>query len=397
MLMKAEGRSVRSHPVLKRLLELRYTIEKLRPIDAKMKYQIDRLLKQAKGVTDQELPSSSSRPNPLALVDDDEEEVEDTKNVKDGVYRAPRMAAVPYYDDKEKEQLKERLERKKKRIRNSEMFEALREEFGAQPEEFSSSGITQSADAKALEKEADERREFEEERFVRLTLSRKEKKDMRRRQKEAGRLDSINSIGDIADLEELNDIAAMATRGENESKVRADKPLLPSADSNLERAMKALQQLDGDGPEQRIKMNVFADILEAEESSSVGKRRRRPLPESDEEEENLLEAFSKRKKEFQDKKKEHYTAEPRYGGIEETVGEGEKRAASYEIMKNKGLTPHRKKENRNPRVKKRMAYDKALMRRKGQVREVITGAAANYGGELTGIKKNISRSRKIGN
>ena len=69
----------------------------------------------------------------------------------------------------------------------------------------------------------------------------------------------------------------------------------------------------------------------------------------------------------------------------------------YEIMKNRGLTPHRKKENRNPRVKKRHQYEKAIVRRKGQVREVIAGAAGSYGGELTGIKANIARSRKIGN
>lgn len=404
MLMKAEGRSVRSHPVMRRLLELRYSIEKLRGIDAKLKYQIDRLLKQAKGVTDPDLPSSSARPNPMALVEDEEGEeggIEDHFAAKEKVYRAPRMAAVPYYDDNEKDKLKERLERKKKRIRSSEMFEAMREEFGSEPEEFSSSGLTQSADLKALEKEAEERREFEEERFVRLTLSRKEKKDMKRRQREARRLDSINSIGDIADLEDFNDIAAIATAGESESKSRGeDKSNQPAGEANLERAMRMLQEFDDDDePVARVKKNSKEIALSGEDENHAGGKRRRPLPEpEDEEEENLLEAFSKRKKEFQSKKKEHYTAEPRYGGIEEVVGEGEKRAASYEIMKNKGLTPHRKKANRNPRVKKRLAYDKAMVRRKGQVREVITGAAAaNYGGELTGIKKNIARSRRISN
>ena len=76
---------------------------------------------------------------------------------------------------------------------------------------------------------------------------------------------------------------------------------------------------------------------------------------------------------------------------------GQKRAATYEILKNKGLTPHRKKENRNPRVKKRDKYEKALIAKKGQVREVITGEGGKYGGELTGIKANNARSRKIEN
>ena len=111
----------------------------------------------------------------------------------------------------------------------------------------------------------------------------------------------------------------------------------------------------------------------------------------------LLETFARKKKEFLAKKEAQYAPAPRYGGADDAVARGGKRAASYEIMKNRGLTPHRKKENRNPRVKKRHAYERALVRRKGQVREVVEGAAGGYGGELTGIKAGISRSRKIGN
>ena len=41
------------------------------------------------------------------------------------------------------------------------------------------------------------------------------------------------------------------------------------------------------------------------------------------------------------------------------------------MSKNKGLTPHRKKDNRNPRVKHRKKYRKALIRRKGKVRFTV--------------------------
>lgn len=44
-----------------------------------------------------------------------------------------------------------------------------------------------------------------------------------------------------------------------------------------------------------------------------------------------------------------------------------KRAITFEIARNKGLTPRRKKEQRNPRVKNRNKYRKAKIRRKGQV------------------------------
>jgi len=47
-------------------------------------------------------------------------------------------------------------------------------------------------------------------------------------------------------------------------------------------------------------------------------------------------------------------------------------------------------------VKKREDYRKALIRRKGAVREIRTDEGHVYGGEATGIKSGISRSRKLG-
>jgi hypothetical protein len=40
-----EGRSVKDHPVMGQLLELRTIMDKMRPLDAKLKHQIERLLK----------------------------------------------------------------------------------------------------------------------------------------------------------------------------------------------------------------------------------------------------------------------------------------------------------------------------------------------------------------
>lgn len=53
--------------------------------------------------------------------------------------------------------------------------------------------------------------------------------------------------------------------------------------------------------------------------------------------------------------------------VDATTVTDEKRGINYQISKNKGLTPRRKKELRNPRVKNRMKYRKAKIRRKGQV------------------------------
>lgn len=73
---------------------------------------------------------------------------------------------------------------------------------------------------------------------------------------------------------------------------------------------------------------------------------------------------------------------------------GDKRQITYQIAKNKGLTPHRKKEQRNPRVKHKLKYRKAKIRRKGAVREPRT-EVTRYGGEASGIKANVKKSIKI--
>ncbi|XP_044742679.1 something about silencing protein 10 [Chrysoperla carnea] len=78
----------------------------------------------------------------------------------------------------------------------------------------------------------------------------------------------------------------------------------------------------------------------------------------------------------------------------DSIAENGKRAITYEIAKNKGLTPHRKKEQRNPRVKHRNKYRQAKIRRKGAVREVRK-ELSRYGGEISGIKSNVTKSIKI--
>ena len=82
-------------------------------------------------------------------------------------------------------------------------------------------------------------------------------------------------------------------------------------------------------------------------------------------------------------------------------GEGEggsaRRAVSREIMKNRGLTKYRSREERNPRVHNRVKAARFELRRKGQVVSMRDGGgeAADYRGEATGIRSNLVKSRKI--
>ncbi|MPC22862.1 something about silencing protein 10-like [Portunus trituberculatus] len=79
---------------------------------------------------------------------------------------------------------------------------------------------------------------------------------------------------------------------------------------------------------------------------------------------------------------------------EESLDPEGKRAITYQIAKNKGLTPSRKKEQRNPRVKYRKKYKNKLQRRKGQVR-LVRKEIKRYEGEVSGIKSHTIKSIKI--
>lgn len=84
---------------------------------------------------------------------------------------------------------------------------------------------------------------------------------------------------------------------------------------------------------------------------------------------------------------------------DQELEDGEHRGITRQIEKNKGLTPHRPKTSRNPRVKKRLKYEKAK-KKLGSRQAVYKGGQSNlqggYGGEASGISTHLVKSRKLG-
>lgn len=108
LLLKLEGREVRDHPVMERLVEIRTYLEKAKPIDKRMQHQIDRVIriaksadapkpKQADGEEDEsdegELDDLAYRPNPEALVP------KETEQDTDAAYRPPKLAPAAPVDE----------------------------------------------------------------------------------------------------------------------------------------------------------------------------------------------------------------------------------------------------------------------------------------------------------
>ncbi|KAI1133040.1 Sas10 C-terminal domain-containing protein [Nemania abortiva] len=80
----------------------------------------------------------------------------------------------------------------------------------------------------------------------------------------------------------------------------------------------------------------------------------------------------------------------------EKVGPDGRREITYQIKSNKGLAPKRKKEVRNPRVKKKLAYQSKLKKLKSQ-KAVYSGGPGKggYSGEKSGLKTNLVKSVKL--
>lgn len=85
-------------------------------------------------------------------------------------------------------------------------------------------------------------------------------------------------------------------------------------------------------------------------------------------------------------------------GETDKVDDSGKRLITRQIEKNKGLMPHRSKDVRNPRVKKRKKYEKKKIALKGrqQVYQAGDKRRGAYGGEQSGISKNVVKSVKLG-
>jgi U3 small nucleolar RNA-associated protein 3 len=462
LLLKAQGRTVREHPVIDALLKHRILLERIRPLEAKSSYRLQKLLQlasasEAEGGLSATQKDLAERPNPDALLnksggaravagaaDDDDEGDEDGVVDGDGLYRPPKMAAVPYDEESGSSKRERQRERALARAASSRMVRELRSELSDAPvtihaDDFGTSVDTDSAAVARFRKEENERRKYEEDNFKRLVPTKDEKRQQRRRAAAASGV-SVDELSTFDDFSHLYNTA----KGANE------RP----ADPNEER-MRALQQYmnsieqrggankggrankhggaDDDAPqrtrdERSAKLakrqarqaemedeagggggggggggdDEYDAYLSGMGGAGSGKRngngkRRAPMPDEDP---FYAEVAAQQKQRKQGKAErraaeEESSREALRAAPTDQATEGEGRKVGRQIEKNRGLTRQRKKEDANPRVKNREKFRKAVIRRNGQVRTVQVTSDGPYGGELTGIKKNVSHSTRF--
>ncbi|ALC38799.1 CG11030, partial [Drosophila busckii] len=235
VLRKCSGETIEGDPSIERLIEIRTVLEKIRPIDYKLRYQIDKLVKTATTGVSSSTDPILYKPNPEDMLsaagaehaeqddddsdehDDDEDEDEAAGAAKKprkaatagntGVYVPPRIKPV-YYDGDERDADKEKkaMERAKKRAITTSMLQDLKEEYLDVPTELSSGSRAQQL----LSQTAKEKQEYEETYLMRLPVTKAEKHRQRK-------LTTLGTLGD----EILGEISReSALRGDGASKKR---------------------------------------------------------------------------------------------------------------------------------------------------------------------------------
>lgn len=521
LLLRAEGRSVRDHPVIEQLVHVRALLERMRPLDARLSGQVQRLLRaahateQGQGTEDgdeEEVDMSdlkghpalmakkaaqaakangrggddedSSRPNPAALLahgdvgkakvrpgkhdaqkskakakDTEDEDMEAgesdeddfTANLqgmvgKDGVFRPLRRAAVPFDGDKPKDKASKEAQRAKDRAMRSDLLADIQATYSSAPEVEGTDGAGGGRGRRAgiddrLDALAEERRDYEEDMLTRVTMSKVERKQRLARERERERhnnLSELEAFGDLDDITRAADAAdelgaAAASRTgraggprtlaqlEAEAKVkgRLGAAVQRAADTGMAAAVgrkstsargAAALEVDSEGsdndaqegpPKGRLGGSHKRGRMEESDDDEIAAGANTGTGEDDEFYTAIAEAAAAKKarkaaqqEAFEEDKKRFIRSRM----DQDTLGGPDaKRKLSREIKTNRGLVKYRKKEERNPRVHNRMKAEKFMKRRKGQVVTMRDKATeeGRYGGEETGIRTGVVRSRKI--
>ncbi|XP_017309016.1 neuroguidin [Ictalurus punctatus] len=212
MSIKTDGQSLKDNDAIHRLVTIRTVLEKMRPLDQKLKYQIDKLVRTAVTGSLAENDPLHFRPNPENLVskldqseesdddDDDGNKKDSGKNVapKARKYVPPRIAPMHYDGDlTEADRQKELVDKRRKAAFRSSVIGELRQQYSDAPEEIRE---RQDFQTERDIREDQHRKNYEESMMVRLSVPRDQKAKKRRMMGMSSQLKSITHFGDITAL-----------------------------------------------------------------------------------------------------------------------------------------------------------------------------------------------------
>ncbi|XP_026217612.1 neuroguidin [Anabas testudineus] len=224
--IKTEGSKIKDSEALNRIVTIRTVLEKMRPLDHKLKYQIDKLVRTAVTGSLAENDPMQLRPNPENLISklnesedsDDEAEANAASNKKAAhssgkKYVPPKIAPVHYDDDvTEADRKKAQAERQRRAALRSSVIQELRQQYSDAPEEIRDRRDFQSD---RQSREEIHRKNYEESMMVRL--------NMPKHQKSARKRGMMAMSGQLSGIAHFSDITAL-TGGEGGQDGETSRP-----------------------------------------------------------------------------------------------------------------------------------------------------------------------------
>ncbi|KAJ1286757.1 hypothetical protein BS78_03G376200 [Paspalum vaginatum] len=206
LLRKAKGLSVDGHPVVRSLVEIRLFLEKIRPIDKKAEYQIQKLTSAAdvasarekagnakdkgKGEHSDEEDLLKYRPNPDMM---------DTKSApdgqdNDGIYRPPKfMPTVMDDEDKRRKQDSRRDKAIARMATENPYIKGIIDDAADRPEEWKETVGDESREFVKYMRQREEQEKQEEELFTRAPVTKRDKQMEKRIRRQ------LNGLGGLTD------------------------------------------------------------------------------------------------------------------------------------------------------------------------------------------------------
>ncbi|KAI5678344.1 hypothetical protein M9H77_09294 [Catharanthus roseus] len=363
LLLKSEGQPVRDHPVISRLVEIKNLLDKMKELDRNLPPELEAILNK----------------------DDNDERVEMVVEENNGVETAsPREAPQSSVASVKKQETLKALEASKlveADVLNANEVKSSKLKHQLQDIQVGLQSMEMLKVRAALEEKLKQKGVFS-------SMAKKHDGAKKRLLPVNRQLETLDDFDDDAreDASSLRPckLSKIVTPVANKVKVIAGDDDLPKRDDIGERRRKfELRVLAGAG----IK-SVDGVEDEAGGLSSDGVAD----DDLDGESDSDLEFYKQAEQEHAAKrtvKAEMYSRPTKVSSMPETPVDG-KRQISYQMEKNRGLTRSRNKLTKNPRKKYRTKHQKAVQRRKGQVREVKKPTGP-YGGESTGLCKCLAQ------
>ncbi|XP_058196142.1 protein THALLO isoform X3 [Rhododendron vialii] len=364
LLLKAEGQPVRDHPVIARLVEIKNLLDNLKQLDGNLPSELEDILSKKdqtvlKSLREDVAPTSDSLNNFNKPVPHEE---------------IPKLMVDSSKD----------IESNRKRRKHLTMSQTQSDHIGVQSMEM----LKVRA---ALEEKLKQKCIFG-------SIASKRDKVQKRSRLLNGQLETIDDFDDdAADLGKgtagmskghatsmsSSKPSQLVIRQSKKTKIISGDDDLPKRDDIGERRRKhELRVLAGAGVESGDEVGDGPGTLGSDEDKNM------EFGESESEDDLYKQVKQQRASKLAAAKSKITAAIPPMP--EEALVDG-KRHITYQMEKNRGLTRARKKAKKNPRKNYKNKHAKAVVRRKGQVRD-IKKPAGPYGGEASGINAGISRS-----